>query len=103
MGMTIDILAPVEQEGTKAVVRNWLKQVGDRVAEGDALVELETDKVTQDGPAPCDGILIEIGMRSGDDAAPGLILGRMSVQGESAPSHAMPAEQASLSDQPGVH
>ncbi|MEW9614937.1 2-oxo acid dehydrogenase subunit E2 [Shinella sp. S4-D37] len=100
MDTTIDILAPIEQEGTKAVVRNWLKQVGDRVAEGDALVELETDKVTQEVPAPCDGILTEIGMRNGDDAAPGSILGRMSAQEE--PARPMPAEQ-SLPDQAGVH
>lgn len=103
MDTTIDILAPIEQEGTKAVVRNWLKQVGDRVAEGDALVELETDKVTQEVPAPCDGILTEIGMRSGDDAAPGSILGRMSAQGEPAPLHTMPEEQQPLPDRPGVH
>jgi 2-oxoglutarate dehydrogenase E2 component (dihydrolipoamide succinyltransferase) len=50
--LMIDVLAPVEQEGTKAVVRNWLKAVGDRVAPDDPLVELETDKVTQEIPAP---------------------------------------------------
>ena len=74
---TIDILAPLEQEGTKAVVRNWLRQIGESVAEGDALVELETDKVTQEVPAPCGGILAEISMKNGDDATPGSILGRM--------------------------
>ncbi|ENN88576.1 dihydrolipoyllysine-residue succinyltransferase [Rhizobium freirei PRF 81] len=79
MSDAIDILAPIEQEGTKAVVRNWLKQIGDRVAQGDALVELETDKVTQEIPAPCDGILTEISMNNGDDATPGSVLGRMTV------------------------
>ncbi|MBB4403152.1 MULTISPECIES: dihydrolipoamide acetyltransferase family protein [Rhizobium/Agrobacterium group] len=73
----IDILAPIEQEGTKAVVRNWLKQIGDNVVEGDALVELETDKVTQEVPAPCDGILTEINLTSGVDATPGSVLGRL--------------------------
>ena len=75
----IEITAPIEQEGTKAVVRNWLKQIGDRVREGDALVELETDKVTQEIAAPCDGVLSEISMSDGDDAEPGAILGRMRV------------------------
>lgn len=79
MTNSIEITAPLEQEGTKAVVRNWLKQIGDHVKEGDALVELETDKVTQEIPAPCDGILSEIAMSDGDDAAPGSILGRMSI------------------------
>ncbi|AYG69235.1 MULTISPECIES: 2-oxo acid dehydrogenase subunit E2 [unclassified Rhizobium] len=79
MTNTVEITAPIEQEGTKAVVRNWLKRIGDHVREGDALVELETDKVTQEIAAPCDGILSEISMTDGDDAAPGAILGRMSV------------------------
>ena len=59
----IDILAPAEQEGTKAVVRAWLKSVGDTVAENEPLVELETDKVTQEVPAPASGILAEILLR----------------------------------------
>ena len=52
----IDVVVPEEQEGTKAVVRAWLKQVGDAVAENDPLVELETDKVTQEVPAPAAGV-----------------------------------------------
>jgi biotin carboxyl carrier protein len=51
----IDVRVPDEQEGTKAVVRAWLKQVGDAVAVNDPLVELETDKVTQEVPAPAAG------------------------------------------------
>lgn len=94
----IEITAPIEQEGTKAVVRNWLKRIGDHVKEGDALVELETDKVTQEIPAPCDGILSEIAMEDGDDAAPGAILGRMSV--ESANGVAAQAAAVPLQIQP---
>ncbi|MBP2233612.1 2-oxoglutarate dehydrogenase E2 component (dihydrolipoamide succinyltransferase) [Sinorhizobium kostiense] len=73
----IEINAPLEQEGTKAVVRNWLKKVGESVREGDALVELETDKVTQEVAAPADGVLAEILMQNGDNAAPGAVLGRI--------------------------
>ncbi len=51
----IDILVPAEQEGTTAVVRSWLKKVGDAVAEHDPLVELETDKVTQEVSSPAAG------------------------------------------------
>ncbi len=98
MGNIIEITAPIEQEGTKAVVRNWLKQIGDHVKEGDALVELETDKVTQEIPAPCDGILSEIAMEDGDDAMPGTILGRMSI--ENATDVAAQATEAPLQIQP---
>lgn len=77
MGNLIDIQAPLEQEGTKAVVRNWLRKIGDPVKSGDPLVELETDKVTQEVSAPADGVLAEILMRNGDDATPGAVLGRI--------------------------
>ena len=58
--MTIEVRVPDEQEGTKAVVRAWLKRVGDAVAVNDPLVELETDKVTQEVSAPAAGVLSEI-------------------------------------------
>lgn len=77
MGHLIDVTAPLEQEGTKAVVRNWLKKLGDSVNSGDPLVELETDKVTQEVTAPADGVLAEILMENGDSATPGALLGRI--------------------------
>jgi len=78
----IDVLVPEEQEGTKAVVRTWLKQVGDRVEENDPLVELETDKVAMEVPAPAAGVLREILLHSNDDAVPGAILGRIAPVAE---------------------
>ena len=73
-----DVRVPDEQEGTKAVVRAWLKAVGDRVAINDPLVELETDKVTQEVPAPCAGVLSEILLERDAEAVPGALLGRIS-------------------------
>jgi 2-oxoglutarate dehydrogenase E2 component (dihydrolipoamide succinyltransferase) len=73
----IDVIVPEEQEGTKAVVRAWLKQVGDTVAVNDPLVELETDKVTQEVPAPAAGVLSEIVLETDADAVPGALLGRI--------------------------
>ncbi|HEY0028450.1 MAG TPA: 2-oxo acid dehydrogenase subunit E2 [Allosphingosinicella sp.] len=75
----IDVIVPLEQEGTKAVVRAWLKQVGDRVELNDPLVELETDKVAVEVPAPASGILREILLDTGADAEPGAILGRLAA------------------------
>ncbi len=69
----IEVRVPDEQEGTKAVVRAWLKQVGDPVAENDPLVELETDKVTQEVPAPAAGVLTEILLDTDDEAEPGAL------------------------------
>lgn len=72
-----DVLAPIEQEGTQAVVRSWLKKIGENVAEGDPLVELETDKVAVEVPAPASGVLKEIVVSEDGAAEPGAVLGRI--------------------------
>ena len=82
----VDIYVPDEQEGTKAVVRNWLAKVGQQITENDPLVELETDKVTQEVPAPATGVLKEILLESDAEALPGALLGRMQIGGEEAAS-----------------
>ena len=74
-----DIIVPFEQEGTQAVVRAWLKQIGDAVAENEPLVELETDKVTQEVSAAVGGVLQEILIAVDGDAIPGAILGRIAL------------------------
>lgn len=74
----IDVVVPEEQEGTKAVVRSWLRQVGDLVFENEPLVELETDKVTQEVPAPAAGVLAEIVLDTDSEAVSGAVLGRIS-------------------------
>ena len=77
--MSVEVRVPAEQEGTKAVVRAWLKQIGDTVAENDPLVELETDKVTQEVPAPAAGVLSEILLDTDAEAVPGAVLGRIAA------------------------
>ena len=88
----IEIRVPEEQEGTKAVVRSWLKQVGDAVAENDPLVELETDKVTQEVPAPAAGVLAEILLDTDAEAVPGAVLGRINPKGTSKKQSFVPSE-----------
>jgi 2-oxoglutarate dehydrogenase E2 component (dihydrolipoamide succinyltransferase) len=93
----IEVRVPDEQEGTKAVVRAWLRQVGDSVAENDPLVELETDKVTQEVPAPAAGVLAEIVLDTDAEAVPGALLARIetdSSPGEAGGPEAQPATPA---------
>ncbi len=90
----IDVLVPMEQEGTKAVVRAWLKAIGDRVEENDPLVELETDKVAMEVPAPAAGVLTEILLDSDADAVPGAILGRIATPDEAQPSESARPERS---------
>ena len=47
-----EIRMPEEQEGTKSVVRAWLREIGQPVKRDDPLVEIETDKVAVEVPAP---------------------------------------------------
>jgi 2-oxoglutarate dehydrogenase E2 component (dihydrolipoamide succinyltransferase) len=90
----IDVIVPIEQEGTKAVVRAWLRQVGDRVEINDPLVELETDKVAVEVPAPAAGVLREILLQADDEAAPGSVLARIAVTVEIADETAKAARAA---------
>ncbi len=78
----IDVVVPEEQEGTKAVVRSWLRQVGDLVFENEPLVELETDKVTQEVSSPASGVLAEIVLDTDAEAVPGAVLARISTEEE---------------------
>lgn len=91
----IDVRVPDEQEGTKAVVRAWLKAIGDAVSENDPLVELETDKVTQEVPSPAAGVLAEIILDTDAEAMPGALLARIETDGAAkAPPTANVAEPA---------
>ena len=86
----IDVLVPEEQEGTKAVVRTWLKSVGQRVEENEPLVELETDKVAMEVPAPASGVLREIVLNTDADAVPGAVLGRIATEADAETAKPVP-------------
>jgi len=90
----IEIRVPDEQEGTKAVVRAWLKRIGDEVRVNDPLVELETDKVTQEVPAPAAGVLSEILLDTDAEAVPGALLGRIDASGAPAKAGVQERENA---------
>ena len=79
MAETQDIVMPLEQEGSKSTVRAWLKNIGDAVKRDEPIVELETDKVAVEVPAPADGVLASITLNEGDEAPPGATLGVLSL------------------------
>jgi 2-oxoglutarate dehydrogenase E2 component (dihydrolipoamide succinyltransferase) len=78
-----DIVAPAEQEGTKAVLKAWLKKPGDIVRVNDPIAELETDKVAVEIAAPANGVLSEILIEKGAEVEPGAVLGRIAASNES--------------------
>ena len=77
--MSEKILVPVLGESiTEATVSKWLKNKGDIVTADESIVELETDKVNLDVPAPSSGILSEINSKDGDTVLVGAVLGIIS-------------------------
>src|SRR5258705_11765375 len=62
---------------TEATIGRWFKKPGDAVAVDEPLVELETDKVTIEVPAPSAGTLGEIAAKDGETVAGGALLGQI--------------------------
>ena len=78
--MAEKILVPVLGESiTEATVSKWLKNKGDSIVADEPIVELETDKVNLEVPAPNDGVLSEINFKNGDTVEVGAILGEIST------------------------
>jgi 2-oxoglutarate dehydrogenase E2 component (dihydrolipoamide succinyltransferase) len=78
---------------TEATIGRWFKKTGDAVAVDEPLVELETDKVTIEVPAPSAGTLGEIVAKDGETVAVGALLGQI-TEGAGKPASAKPAEPA---------
>ncbi len=96
--MATEIRVPTLGESVvEATVGQWFKQAGDAVAADEPLVELETDKVTVEVPAPASGVLSEIIVNAGDTVAVGALLGAIADgDGKAAPakSQAKPKAKA---------
>ena len=82
----VDIRVPTLGESvTEATVGKWFKRPGDAVAVDEPLVELETDKVTLEVPAPAAGVLSDIAVKDGDTVAVGAVLGQIKEGAGAAP------------------
>ena len=74
--MATEIRVPVLGESvTEATIAQWYKSPGDAVKADEPLVELETDKVTVEVPAPTSGVLSEISVKDGETVEVGALLG----------------------------
>lgn len=111
--MPLDIVVPSLGESVaSATIARWMKKPGDAVAADEPLVELETDKVTVEVPAPAAGVLEAILAKEGDEVAPGTVVGTLALgeatKGAAAPAAppvsaapaAQPAAPATGSDRP---
>ncbi len=71
---------------TEATIGKWFKKPGDAIAVDEPLVELETDKVTIEVPAPVAGVLGDIAAKDGDTVAVGALLGQIKEGSGAAPA-----------------
>jgi len=94
--MATEIRVPTLGESVvEATVGQWFKQAGDAVAADEPLVELETDKVTVEVPAPASGVLSEIIVNAGDTVEVGALLGAIADgDGKAAPAKQQAKPQA---------
>jgi 2-oxoglutarate dehydrogenase E2 component (dihydrolipoamide succinyltransferase) len=98
-----DIRVPTLGESvTEATIGKWFKKPGDAVAVDEPLVELETDKVTIEVPAPAAGTLSEIAAKDGDTVAVGALLGQIKdgAGAKAAPAKAAPVEAPKPAPEP---
>lgn len=102
--MSSEILTPVLPESVAdATVVAWSKKPGDAVKQDEVLVEIETDKVVLEVPAPFDGVLTEIVEDAGATVTSSQLLGRMTagaVAAAPAPSPAVEAAPAPQAEAP---
>ena len=93
--MTVEIKVPAMGESvTEATVSKWFKKQGDAVKRDEPLLELETDKVTVEVPAPADGSIESISVQEGDTVQVGAILGAIAEGAKGNVSSAAPAKSA---------
>src|SRR5215217_2151713 len=94
-GEPVDITMPAMGESvSEGVILEWAKQPGDAVEEDETIVEISTDKVDAEVPAPASGVVGEILAEPGDTVTVGQVIGRMKsgVNGAKAAAPAAPPE-----------
>ncbi|MHB1981115.1 MAG: 2-oxoglutarate dehydrogenase complex dihydrolipoyllysine-residue succinyltransferase, partial [Sulfobacillus sp.] len=93
--MATDIRVPEMGESvTEASIANWLKQIGESVAAGEPVVELETDKVNLEVPSPVAGVLASQEAAAGDIVRPGDLLATVAAAVAAEPPPAAVKEPA---------
>jgi len=95
----IEVLLPKMGESVaEATITTWLKAVGDTIEEEESLVEIATDKVDSEVPAPADGVVTQILVEEGDVAQVGQVIAIISTDGEAPAAPAAPKQETSKTE-----
>ena len=85
--MSIEVKVPTLPESVAdATIATWHKKIGDQLVRDEILLELETDKVVLEVPAPADGVLAEIFFKEGDTVTSSQLLARIEEGSSAAPA-----------------
>ena len=99
--MIIEVNVPVFAESiTEGTLLKWYKKVGESVARDETLVDIETDKVVLEVPAPQAGVLVEIIVQDGETVTTQQLLAKIDT--EAAAAQAAPAEIQAASAAPAA-
>ena len=98
----IEVILPKMGESVaEATITTWLKSEGDTIEAEESIVEIATDKVDSEVPAPADGIITKILVAEGDVAQVGDVIAIISTDGE-APAETAPAPKAESTPAPAT-
>ncbi|MGH9851412.1 MAG: biotin/lipoyl-containing protein, partial [Blastocatellia bacterium] len=105
--MATDVLMPQMGESiAEGTIVKWLKKVGDTVQRDEPLLEISTDKVDAEIPAPAAGVLTEILAKEGETVAVNAVIARLSEAGEAAAgataAQAAPVAPAPAREEPAI-
>lgn len=88
----VELIMPKMGESIiEATILRWVKNVGDKVAMDESILEIATDKVDSEVPSPTDGVITEIRFKENDVVPIGTVIAIIATEGEVAASPATPS------------
>ena len=95
--MIIEVKVPQLSESVaEATLLDWHKKEGERVSRDENLIDIETDKVVLELPAPADGVLVKILKKARDSVGSGDVIAQIDTEGKAAAAAAPASRRKSF-------
>ena len=99
----IEVKVPQLSESVaEATLLDWHKKEGERVSRDENLIDIETDKVVLELPAPADGVLVRIIKKARDSVGSGDVIAQIDTEGKAAAAPAPASERKSVQEKPAT-
>jgi 2-oxoglutarate dehydrogenase E2 component (dihydrolipoamide succinyltransferase) len=99
--MILEVKVPQLSESVaEATLLDWHKKEGERVSRDENLIDIETDKVVLELPAPADGVLVKILKKARDSVGSGDVIAQIDTEGKAAAAPAPVSEKKSVQETP---